>query len=59
MSFDDFYEWLNYGMDKKYISKMYCSTHDILDEDIEEVDEDMDICIPVVKVYGTSIVYDE
>lgn len=61
MGNEDFFKWIDLGREKGWISQMYCSTHDILDEDLRlsEEEQDMDFCIPVVKVYGTSVVFDD
>ena len=55
MSFD---EWLNYGMDKKWVGPPVCYTHDGLpttsDEDDAWNDGD-DPCIHIVRLYQDEL----
>lgn len=49
-----FWMWLNFGMNRKWISAPTCSTHEWLDmttEEWEEFDEGGDPCITVVRIW--------
>jgi hypothetical protein len=50
----DFYEWLQIGVEKKWISNPFCYTHDgdpyMSDEEQEEWDDGGDPCMPVVRL---------
>lgn len=57
---DDFWEWLDFGTEKGWISKISCVTHDFVemtDEEAEEYQLTADNCIPTVRVYGQEIVF--
>lgn len=48
-------EWFDYGVERGWISPIYCATHDgfafIDEEDQEEWENGGDPCQPVVTVY--------
>jgi hypothetical protein len=49
-----FYEWLNRGIDAKWITPVTCWTHDSFDitpEEEKEMDEGGDPCIPIVRLW--------
>lgn len=49
-----FWMWLNFGMNRKWISKPTCNTHewnDMTTEEWEEFDEGGDPCITVVRIW--------
>jgi hypothetical protein len=49
-----FWMWLNFGMNRKWISGPVCSTHecfDQTDEELKEWDEGGDPCIVAIRVW--------
>lgn len=49
-----FWMWLNFGMNRKWISAPTCSTHEWLDqteEELAEWDEGGDPCIIAIRVW--------
>lgn len=50
-----FWMWLNFGMNRKWISAPTCSTHEWLDmteEELEEFDEGGDPCVTAVRIWS-------
>lgn len=48
-------DWITFGINKGWISKQYCATHDggyeyLSDEEKEEYDEGGDPCEPVFRI---------
>jgi hypothetical protein len=53
-SFEDFYDWVQFGVDKGWIASPKCYTHDGMDttpEEDAELDEGNDPCMVVVRVW--------
>ena len=51
---DEFYEWLQKGIDRKWCTDVACSTHDVVemtDEEMEAWEEGWDPCIFVVRIW--------
>lgn len=51
----DFWEWLDYGKNKGWISEISCVVHDFVDltdEEQEEYENFYEVCIPVVRLYA-------
>jgi hypothetical protein len=49
-----FSEWLNIGLDKKWISNIHCETHEgtqMTKEELDAWDEGQDPCIPIIRVW--------
>jgi hypothetical protein len=49
-----FWMWLNFGMNRKWITKPVCSTHEWFDqteEELKEWDEGGDPCIVAIRVW--------
>ena len=66
MSWEDYDNWLQIGIDKGWISAPVCVTHDglpITDEEArmeeEEPDSCWDWCVPGVRLYGHEFVFEE
>ena len=57
---DEFWIWLNSGIDRGWVSKISCYVHDgakLSDEEEEIVDREGDldaICVPIVRIWGDS-----
>jgi hypothetical protein len=52
---DEFLDWLNYGVSKKWCTDIVCSTHDMVemtDEENAEWDQGYDPCIFVVRIWN-------
>jgi len=51
---DDFFKWLKYGIDKKWITEPFCYTHDgdpyMNEEEQKEWEDGGDPCSPVIKI---------
>lgn len=50
----DFYEWLKVGVDNKWVTDVYCDTHDgyqMTDEEAKAWEDGEDPCIPVIRVW--------
>lgn len=50
----DFSLWYGIGIKNKWISHMYCETHDgspLTDEEMDEMDDGGDPCIIAVRLY--------
>lgn len=59
MQTDDFWEWLDHGQAKGWISKITCVTHDFVemtDQEMEDYGDIDDPCIPVVRLYAQETV---
>lgn len=57
MSEQDFHEWLQIGIDNKWISPINCFTHEWLPltpEEEQEFEDGYDPCIPAIRVWGLS-----
>ena len=55
MSWQQYYDWLNFGIEQGWISDPFCSTHDFgpwTEEEMKEWDEGFDPCFPAVRLYG-------
>lgn len=55
MSWQQYYDWLQTGIDNGWISPTFCSTHDegpLTDEEYNEIEQGYDPCFVVVRVYG-------
>lgn len=52
----DFEQWVNYGVDKGWITPGFCHTHDgdpyMTEEEAAQWDEGGDPCFPVFKYLG-------
>lgn len=66
MSWDDYNNWLVYGIDKGWISEPVCVTHegmppteDEMKMEEEEEDAMWDWCVPGVRLYGHEFVFDD
>lgn len=62
MSWEKYNEWLTHGVAKGWISIPVCDTHDGLPLsalEIEQWDNRDDICIPVVRLYGHEIIFND
>jgi len=62
MSWDEYNEWLLYGIKKGWISAPVCDTHDglpLTEKEIEQWDQGDDPCIPVIRLYGHEKVFNE
>lgn len=47
-------EWLEIGLKNGWCTDVVCYTHDsveMTDEEIHEFDEDLDACIPIVRLW--------
>lgn len=58
----DFWEWLDLGKEKGWVSDVWCVTHDgflFTDEEYSEFEDDHDVCMPVVRVWGQEKVFNE
>jgi len=47
-------EWLEIGLKNGWCTDIVCYTHDsveMTDEEIHEFDEDLDACIPIVRLW--------
>lgn len=51
---NDFEDWLELGVEKNWVSKPFCNTHDgyqyLTDEQEKEFDEGGDPCVLVIQV---------
>lgn len=55
MTWDDFWEWLKFGVDNNFCSESVCDTHEGLpwnEEEAAEWEEGLDFCVPAVRLYG-------
>lgn len=55
---NDFYEWLEWGINKKWVSDVVCNTHDGLpmtDEEQNEWEEGGDPCTHGIRVWIDNI----
>jgi len=62
MSWEKYNEWLTYGVAKGWISNPVCDTHDgipMSDKEIEMWDNGDDPCVPVIRLYGHEIVFND
>lgn len=60
MSWDEYHTWLSYGLKRGWVSDPFCATHDMgpwSDEEIRELDEGYDPCMPTVRLYGMETVF--
>ena len=51
---DDFWEWHKHGMDKGWVSEVYCGTHDgppMTDEEMEAWDDGEDPCMFEMRMW--------
>lgn len=55
----DFSEWLEYGIEKEWITEPFCSTHDVdpymSEEDMQSWEGGGDPCCPVLKILDDNI----
>lgn len=56
----NFYEWIDLGVSKGWVSEPYCGTHDggyeyLSDEEREEYDAGGDPCEPVVRILNSEL----
>jgi hypothetical protein len=55
----DFIEWLEYGVEQKWVSDPFCSTHDgdpyMSEEEMQEWEDGGDPCCPVLKILEDNI----
>jgi len=55
MSDIDFWDWLDFGIEKGWIGKPTCANHDGLEMTEEDYqDDNLDLCIPVVRLWGQT-----
>jgi hypothetical protein len=51
---DEYWTWLQVGIDKGWVTEPFCHTHDgdpyMTEEEMKEWDDGGDPCMPVVKV---------
>lgn len=51
---EEFFDWIQHGVQRGWISDVVCDTHqgpDMTDEELEEFDEGQDPCIRIVRVW--------
>lgn len=51
----DKYEWLEYGIENGFCSRVVCSTHDglpLTDEEDAEFEDGYDPCVPAVRIWA-------
>lgn len=57
----DFWDWYDLGKERGWISEAWCVSHDspplTTDEEDLDFDDIVDLCIPVVRVWGHEIVF--
>jgi hypothetical protein len=57
-NYDNYQEWLSYGIEKNWITDSFCYTHDtpeLTDQEQEDFEE-VDPCVPVIRVWEENIV---
>lgn len=56
---DDFFDWLNSGIDKGWVSQPYCNTHDggqqyWTEEEMKQWEDGGDPCQTVIRILGVD-----
>jgi hypothetical protein len=57
MTTHTFDQWLQSGIDQKWVTPIFCQTHDMTpmtDDELHQFDEGFDPCIPVIRINTES-----
>jgi hypothetical protein len=58
-SWDEFNAWLHEGIDQGWCSEAHCLRHDglpLLPHEAADLETGLDVCVPLVRLYGMETV---